>query len=79
MSSLGNLVQEGPWCVFYATRHQVYWGLTCNVVFYLYPDLISHTHTHEHTAHSGANRLTHPNKYIFTLPVISSPQLPLLH
>ena len=24
MLSLGTLVQEGPWCVFYATRHQVY-------------------------------------------------------
>ena len=28
MSSLGSLVPEGPWCVFYAIRHQVYWGLT---------------------------------------------------
>ena len=36
----------GPWCVFYATRHQVYWGLTHNVVFYWYSDLISHTHKH---------------------------------
>ena len=28
MSSLGTLVPEGPWCVFYATKRQVYWGLT---------------------------------------------------
>ena len=46
MSSLGTLVPEGPWCVFYATRRQVYWGLTHNVVFYWYSDLISHTHKH---------------------------------
>ena len=24
MSSLGSLVPEGPWCVFYITRHHVY-------------------------------------------------------
>ena len=28
MSTLGSLVPEGPSCVFYAIRHQVYWGLT---------------------------------------------------
>ena len=28
MLTLGSLVPEGPWCVFYAIRHQVYWGLT---------------------------------------------------
>ena len=32
-----------------------------------------------HTAHSGASRLTHPCKYIFTPPVTCSQQLPLLH
>ena len=25
---LGTLVSEGTWCVFYATTHQVYRGLT---------------------------------------------------
>ena len=49
MSSLGALVPEGPWHVFYATRYQVYWGLTCNVVFYWYSDLILHTYTHTQT------------------------------
>ena len=50
MSSLVTLVLEGPWCVVYATRHQVYWGLTHNVIFCWYSDLISHsqTHTHKH-------------------------------
>ena len=27
MSSLGIIVPKGPCCVFYATRHQVYWSL----------------------------------------------------
>ena len=37
------------------------------------------THTDKDTAHSGASRLTHPYKYIFTPPVICSQQLSLLH
>ena len=45
MLSLSTLVPEGPCCVFYATRHQVYWGMTHNVVFCWYSDLISHTNT----------------------------------
>ena len=48
MLSLSILVWEGPWCVFYATRCQVYWGLT-HVVFYWHSDLILHTQTHKHT------------------------------
>ena len=28
MSSLGIIVPEGPYCVFYVIRHQVYWGQT---------------------------------------------------
>ena len=58
MSSLGTLVPERPWCVFYATRRQVYWRLT-HVVFYWYSDLISHTHTNTHSTLRG-NLLTHP-------------------
>ena len=49
MPNLGTLVPEGPWCVFYATRIQVYWGLTHNVVCYWCSDLISHTQTHTDT------------------------------
>ena len=33
LSSLGTLVPEGPCCVFYVTRHQVYRGMTRNMVF----------------------------------------------
>ena len=45
MSSLGTLVSEQPCCVFYARRHQVYCGLTYNVVFCWYSHLTEHTHT----------------------------------
>ena len=46
MLSLCIIAPEGPWCVFYTTGCQVYWGLTHVVVFYCYPDLISHTRRH---------------------------------
>ena len=63
MLNLGTLVQEGPCCVFYVTRHQLYWGLTC-MVFCWCSNLVSqHTNTHPtHKTHSGASRLTHPYK-----------------
>ena len=48
MSGLGTLVPEGPCCVFYTTKHQVYLGLTF-VVFCCYSNLISHIHKHTHT------------------------------
>ena len=44
LSNLGILVPVGPFCMFYVTRCQVYWGLT-HVVFCQYSDLISHTQT----------------------------------
>ena len=69
---LGTLVPKGPWCVFYATRCQVYWGLTqCGFLLLLRFDI---THTNTHT---GASRLTHPYNR-FTL-VMCSQQLPLIH
>ena len=49
MSSVVTLVPEGPWCVFYAIKCQVYWGLTRTVVFYLYSNLISFRHTKMHS------------------------------
>ena len=77
--SVGNLVLEGPWHMFYGRRHQVYRDLTHNAILCWYSDLISHTQTHtqRHTVHSGASRLTHP--YIFTPHVMCSQQLSLLH
>ena len=62
MSSLCTLVPEGPWCVFYAIRRQVYWGLTHNVGF---TGTLIWYHTHKHTAHAGVSRLTHSyNAYL---------------
>ena len=52
MSSLGTLMQEGGWLVFYITRHQIYWGLTCKVIFSWYSDLISNTQTHTDTQYT---------------------------
>ena len=76
ISSLGTLVPEGPWCMFFATRHQVYWGLTqCGFLLVLGFDITHKTYT----THSGAGRLTHPYKFIFESPVICSQQLPLLY
>ena len=76
MSSLGTLVPEGPWCMFYARRHHVCQGLIHNVVFYR--TLIWY-HTHKHTAYSGASRLTHLCKYIFAPPIMCPLLLPSLH
>ena len=46
MSSFGTLVPKGPWCVFYATRCQVYCSLTkCSFLPVLWLDS---THTHKH-------------------------------
>ena len=69
MSSLSTLVPEGCCCVFYASKCQVYWGLTHNMDFT--GTLIwYHTHatTKTDTAHSG-----------FSPPVKCLQQLPLLH
>ena len=80
--------QRGPnqpisWRPLYATMCQVYSCLTHNVVFCWYSDLILHTHNHihtqRHTDHSGASRLTHPYKYMFTPPIMCSQQLSLFH
>ena len=80
MSSPDILVPEEPWCVIFATRCQVYWGLTHNVLFFWYSDLISqHKHIQTHTVHSGVSRLKHTYKYIFTPPLMCSQQLSLLH
>ena len=71
--------------MFYATRYQVYWGLTHNVTFLLvlWFDIThtnnKHTHIQRHTAPSEANRLTHPYKFIFASLVMCSQQLSLLH
>ena len=49
ISSLGTLVPERPWCVFYGTRCQVCWALTNHVDFDWYFDLIPLTYKHINT------------------------------
>ena len=70
MPSLRNLVPERPYCVFYATRCQVYWSMTHNVIFCWHSDLTLDTETNSMLR---ANSLTHPYKYINnTLCVIAT-------
>ena len=67
MSSLGTLIPEGPWCVFYATRHKVYWDLTYNVVFYWYSDLIPQTHKRTQHTWWPVDWQTHINVHLHHL------------
>ena len=69
MSSFGTLIPEGPWCVFYATRRQVYWGLTYSVVFCWYFDLISYAHN---DTQGPVDWHTHINIYLHHLCAHSS-------
>ena len=68
MLSRGTLVPAGSWRVLCNKASRLL-SLTY-VVFFWYSDLTSHTQTHikTHTTPSGASRLTHPYKYIFTPP-----------
>ena len=63
MSSLGTLVPEEPWCAFYATRHQVYWGLT-HVDSCWYSNLLSHTRTHTQHTQGPVDLHTNTNIYL---------------
>ena len=65
ISSLGTLVPKGDWFVFYATI-LLRSNAECGFLLVLWFS-ITHmqTHTHTHTLHSGASRLTHLYKYIF--------------
>ena len=68
--SLGTLVSEGHWCVFWAAMHEVHYGLTYILVFYWYSLLISHTHrqTNTHSTLIGSvGWHTHINIYLYHL------------
>ena len=75
MSHLGNLVPEGPSCVFT--------GSDTKFSLLLYTDLISNKQTNKqtnrYTAHKGANRMTHPHKYILTPLAMCLQQLSVLN
>ena len=66
MSNLGTSVPEGPWCVFYATRRQVYWGLTRDFLLVLWFDIIQ-THTHTQHTQEPVDWHTHINTYLHHL------------
>ena len=77
MLGLVTLLLEGPWCVFYAIRHQVYWGLKHKVVCCWYSDLISHAQTQKHRQHTQrtVNWHTHINIYLHHLLCAQSSKL----
>ena len=74
--SLCKLVLEELWWVFYATRCQVYWGLTHNEVFCWYSDLISYTTKTQNTVRGAVE--WHTYKYTFTSLAMCSQQLSFL-
>ena len=47
ISTLGTLVAEGPWYVFFATRHQVYWGLAQCVLLVIWFNITHTKHTQQ--------------------------------
>ena len=71
MLSLGTLVSKRNWCVFQGTKFtevwHIMWLFAGSLIWYH-----THKHTQRHTAHLGDSRLAHPNKYIFTPPVMCS-------
>ena len=72
MRSVGTLILEGRCYVFYEKK--VYWGLTHNVVFYWYSDLISHTYKPKDMHHTQGpiDWYTHVNIYLHQLPCAHS-------
>ena len=74
MSSLGILVPEWPSSMFYATRRQVYWGLTqCVFLLLLWFDF-----THSQTKIQHTQGQWDKYKYMLTHPVMCSQQLSVL-
>ena len=70
------LVTQGHCGVVFATRRQFTEHMTCFFAIIL---TWYHTNTRRLTAHTGANRMTYPYKYILTPPILCSEQLSVLH
>ena len=72
------LVTQGHCGVVFATRRQFTEAehMTCFFAIIL---TWYHTNKRRHTAHTGANRMTYPYKYILTPPILCSEQLSVLH
>ena len=78
LQCLGNIVPAASCCVFYATRHQIYWRFDMDDMI-LTSNLIKITHIDKNTGYTGSNRLKHTYKYIWAPPVTCTQQLPALH
>ena len=59
MWSFGSIIPKGIFCVLYAIRRKVYWGLT-HCVFFLWFDI---THTKAHHTQRPIDWHTHINIY----------------
>ena len=95
MESTGGLLQLGGISKFSARNPPSPSRITLHsVVFYQYCDLISHPHAHTHTrththtqrqyiqkgtAHTWADKLRQPYKYILSQPAMCSQQLCVLY
>ena len=66
ISKLGALVSEGPWSVFFARRHQVYWSLTqCGFLLVIWFDITYAKH--RQYIQGPADWHTHINLYLHHL------------
>ena len=80
MSILGTLVSEGPWCVFYAIRHQIYCMAWCTMCFFAGTLIWYHTLKHTQHTQGSVDWHTHINIYLhYYLFTMCSQQLSLLH
>ena len=77
--SLGILVAVAPCCVFYATRHQIYWRLKRDDMVFVSILIWYHIHRQTHKGGTETNWLTHIYEYILTPPVMCTQQLLALH
>ena len=69
-SSLVTWLPKGPWCVFYATKHQIYWRFmhqSISHIMLLFTGTVIWYHKHTKTHNTlGASGLAHPFSCIFT-------------
>ena len=93
MSRLGTLMPEGldvcfvqqgvksteVWHMWFFPGTLIWYYTQTNKQTNKQTNTHTHTHTERHTTHSGASRLTHSYKYIFTPPFICSQQLSVLY
>ena len=81
MSNMGTLVPEDLAVCFMlqGVKFTVVWHLWFFTGTLIWYNTHINTNTHRYTAHAGANRLTHPYKYIVTQYSMCSQRLSVLH